>query len=121
MTSKDPVANLGRTLTDAAAAAERRFDDADRIMGGRSPARRDANAVRATFSFPPDDHALLADLQARCLAASFQASKSELVRAGLHALAALPQDALRETIDALTKYQPGRSRWTAPDTPAPRS
>ncbi len=114
MTSKDPVDNLGRTLTDAAAAAERRFDDADRIMGGRSPARRDANAVRATFSFPPSDHALLGDLQARCLAASFQASKSELVRAGLHALAALPPDALREAIGTLNKYQPGRARWAAP-------
>lgn len=118
MTSEDPLGNLGRSLAAESAAVEERFDSADRLAAAPPPAK---TAVRASFSFPPSDHALLATLQERCLAASFQASKSELVRAGLHALAALPPDALRQAIDALTKYQPGRSRWTAPDTPAPRS
>ena len=114
MTSADPLGNLGRSLAAESAAVEQRFDTADRLA--TPPAK---TAVRANFSFPASDHALLADLQDRCLAASFQATKSELVRAGLHALAALPPEGLREAVGALKKYQPGRSRWAAPDTPTP--
>jgi len=118
MTPKDPlVGNLGSSLAAESAALEQRFDTADRLAGAPLPAE---TAVRATFSFPRSDHALLADLQARCLAAQVQVSKSELVRAGLHALAALPPEALRAAVGTLKKYQPGRSRWTAPDTPSPR-
>ncbi len=116
MTSEDPLGNLGRSLAAESAAVEQRFDTADRVAAAPPPAQ---TAVRATFSFPRSDHALLADLQARCLAASTQASKSELVRAGLHALAALPPEALREAIGTLQKYQHGRSRWAAPDAPGP--
>lgn len=114
MTVKDPLGNLGRTLADEGAAVEQRFDRAARVAAPRPPAK---TAVRATFSFPPDDHALFAELQARCLAASCHATKSELVRAGLHALAALRPDALREAVGALEKLRPG----FAPAHPPPRS
>lgn len=117
MTPKDPLGNLGNSLAAESAALEQRFDTADRLAGAPPPAE---TAVRATFSFPRSDHALLADLQGRCLAASVQASKSELVRAGLHALAALPPEALCEAVGTLKKYRPARgARWVVPDTPSP--
>lgn len=114
MTLEDPLGNLGRSLADESEAVEQRFDQAARVASPRPPAK---TAVRASFSFPPDDHALFAELQARCLAASFHATKSELVRAGLHALAALPPDALREAVGALEKLRPG----FAPASPSSRS
>ncbi|MDE0248094.1 MAG: hypothetical protein OXO56_09235 [Gammaproteobacteria bacterium] len=118
MTPKDPLGNLGNSLAAESAAVEQRFDTADRLAGAPPPPE---TAVRATFSFPPSDHALLLALQARCLAASFQVTKSELVRAGLHALDALPPDAVREAIGTLKKYRPARgARWTAADTPSPQ-
>ena len=43
------------------------------------------------------------------------------LRAGLHALAAPPPEALREVVGALRKHQSGRFRRAAPDNPSTRS
>ena len=40
---------------------------------------RRGGTIRDTFSFPRDDHRLFEELQQRCYAAGFSASKSELV------------------------------------------
>ena len=113
----DPLSGLDRSLQAETQAVSRRFSDADRFTQPRrrrqpqpKPAHRTAT-VRDTFSFPQPDHELLSELQGRCLADGFIASKSELVRAGLHALARMRPEALRKAIAGLEKRKPGpRSR-----------
>ena len=74
--------------------------------------------IRDHFSFPPDDHALLAELQARCLQSGFAVTKSELVRAGLHILHSLPAAALRAAHGRLQKVKTGRGARSS-SSPAP--
>ena len=107
----DPLSGLDRSLQAETQAVNQRFRDADRFTQPRrhsrpKPAVR-AATVRDTFSFPQPDHELLSKLQGRCLADGFIASKSELVRAGLHALSRMRPQALRQTVEALEKLKPG--------------
>ena len=107
----DPLSGLDRSLQAETQAVNQRFRDADRFTRPRrqrqpKPASR-AVTVRDTFSFPQPDHELLSELQGRCLADGFIASKSELVRAGLHALARMRPQALRQAVDVLEKLKPG--------------
>ncbi len=62
-----------------------------------------ARLVRDSFTMPEQDFALIATLKARALAGQREAKKSELLRAGLHALMALDGDTL---IGALGRLQP---------------
>ena len=113
----DPLSGLDRSLQAENQAVNRRFSDADRFTQPRrrrqpqTKLARHSTTIRDTFSFPQPDHELLSELQGRCLADGFIASKSELVRAGLHALARMRPEALRQAIDGLEKRKPGpRSR-----------
>ena len=124
-TRKDPLSGLGRSLDAESEAVQKRFTDADRFTSAPpappatppEPApqprpQRQRGAVRDTFSFPRDDHRLFQELQQRCYAAGFSASKSELVRAGLHALAGMSPGAFADAFSGLEKLKPG---------PAPRT
>ena len=115
MTKKtDPLDRLALSLEDESAAVQRRFNDADRFTQGKrpGPARSApaARAVRDAFSFPPADHGLIADLQNRCLAGGANATKSQIVRAGLHALTDLPLEPLLAYIARLEQLRQGRPR-----------
>ena len=66
--------------------------------------------VRDGFTMPADDFALIAELKARALAAQRAAKKSELLRAGLHALAALDKAALVAALDRLAPVKTGRPK-----------
>lgn len=119
-TRKDPLSGLGRSLDAESEAVQQRFTDADRFTSA-PPARpatppgpapqpgrqRKGGTVRDTFSFPRDDHRLFKELQQRCYAAGFSASKSELVRAGLHALAGMSPDSFADAFSGLEKLKPG--------------
>lgn len=106
----DPLSGLARSLDDETAAVEKRFSDADRVTAGkaaRPPQLPRRTIVRDTFSFPRGDHDLIAELRHRCFSAGFSATKSELVRAGLHALAAMPAPTFANTIAGVEKLKPG--------------
>ena len=62
--------------------------------------------VRDRFSFPKAEYAVLDSLKDRAVKAGKAVKKSELLRAGLKALAALPDLAFRTALDAL----PARKR-----------
>ena len=112
---KDPLGGLGRSLDSETAAVRKRFSDADRVTAAHvhSPRQtRTGGTVRDTFSFPRSDHRLIAALQQRCYAGGFSAAKSELVRAGLHALADMSAPAFAAALEAVEKLKPG---------PTPRS
>lgn len=66
--------------------------------------------VRDSFTMPADDWALIAQLKERALAFKRPAKKSELLRAGLQALAALPDAKLKSALDSLLPLKPGRPK-----------
>ena len=69
-----------------------------------------AKLVRDGFTMPEADFALIAGLKARALGARRVAKKSELLRAGLHALAALDAAGLVVALDRLEPVKTGRPK-----------
>ena len=119
----DPLRGLDASLDAEHSAVAKRFRDAERFTQGlpeaasiskdiappSSPAAASRSTVRDAFSFPVDDHAKIRELQARCIAGGWSATKSEIVRAGLYALAGLNDATFRRTLDGLEKLKPGRA------------
>lgn len=66
--------------------------------------------VRDGFTMPEADYALLKELKQRLHGVSREAKKSELLRAGLQALALLDAPALAAALDRLTPVKTGRPR-----------
>ena len=66
--------------------------------------------VRDSFTMPEGDFALIATLKARLLAAKRETKKSELLRAGLHALAALDRASLLAALNDLAPVKVGRPK-----------
>lgn len=123
--SKDPLSGaLTKSLHDESASVDERFERADRLLGGAGQGsrpvrhakprpRKKVPVVRDTFSFPEFDYALLSELQQRCLDSGHSASKSELVRAGLKALALMKPPELLKATRAVEKLKPGRGRGSS--------
>lgn len=66
--------------------------------------------VRDSFTMPDADFALIAVLKERALGAGRPAKKSELLRAGLQALAALDAKKLRVALERLEPIKVGRPK-----------
>ena len=66
--------------------------------------------VRDSFTMPEADFALIATLKARALSAQRVVKKSELLRAGLHALAALDTPTLVAALGQLDPIKIGRPK-----------
>ena len=66
--------------------------------------------IRDSFTMPRDDFGLIAVLKERALSRRRVAKKSELLRAGLHALSALDDAKLCSALNALTPLAVGRPR-----------
>lgn len=66
--------------------------------------------VRDSFTMPEGDFALIASLKSTALVAQRSAKKSELLRAGLHALAALSAKGLVGALDKLEPVKTGRPK-----------
>jgi hypothetical protein len=66
--------------------------------------------VRDSFTMPRADFELVDVLKARALVFHRPAKKSELLRAGLHALAALGDAQLRKSLETLTPLKAGRPK-----------
>jgi hypothetical protein len=64
--------------------------------------------IRDGFTMPAGDYKLIAELQATCLHAGISATKSDVLRAGLHALQKLPPAELKQLLMELEKVKPGR-------------
>ena len=64
--------------------------------------------VRDSFTFPENDYALLAILKQRALSAGHEIKKSELLRAGLSTLAAMPEASLIEALNGVERIKTGR-------------
>lgn len=69
-----------------------------------------AKLVRDSFTMPQSDFALIAALKERALGFKRPTKKSELLRAGLQALAGLNDAALQAALNALAPLKPGRPK-----------
>jgi hypothetical protein len=87
------------------AKAEKPVKDAEAAKDVAKP-----KLVRDSFTMPRGDFALIAVLKDRALGFKRPAKKSELLRAGLHALAALDDAQLQAALDELTPLKAGRPR-----------
>jgi len=68
--------------------------------------------IRDSFTMPSSDYQKIPQLKAKCLKAGLSVTKSELLRAGLHALEELSMKGLREVIQSVEKVKPGRPAET---------
>ena len=97
-----------QTVTDRFAAAEAFLDRQGSPPSQPPPAPPREKVVRDGFSMPAGDYGLIAAIQETCLQAGFAITKSEVLRAGLHALRDLTPEALKERYRMLEKVKPGR-------------
>jgi uncharacterized protein YjhX (UPF0386 family) len=85
-------------------------DKAEKADKGRKPPKLRPVLVRDGFTMPEVDFALIGTLKARALAGGRETRKSELLRAGLQALAAMDGATLRAALDALEPVKTGRPK-----------
>ncbi len=128
MASKSYAGSLAASLRSEAQAVEDRFAKAERAMAPRVPQERNGalgrgetqrkavtsekrspakGRIRDTFSFPPDDHALIRDLRMRCAKGGEILSRSEIVRTALHVLHGLSDEHVLEAVEQIEKLKPG--------------
>jgi len=102
--------SVGAAKSRAPAAPKAASKPAAPAKGVDSPAKPKAKLVRDSFTMPKLDFDLVDVLKERALGFKRPAKKSELLRAGLHALSALNDAALRAALDALAPLKPGRPK-----------
>ena len=73
-------------------------------------AKQRVKLVRDSFTMPRDEFELIAKLKARAVDFKRPAKKSELLRAGLQVLAALPDKQLLDALEALRALKAGRPK-----------
>jgi hypothetical protein len=76
----------------------------------RETAKAKTKLVRDSFTMPQQDFGLIAVLKDRALGFKRPARKSELLRAGLHALQQLTDTQLRGALDSLVPLKAGRPK-----------
>lgn len=64
--------------------------------------------VRDSFTMPSRDYKKITQLREKCLKAGISATKSEVLRAGLHALEEMSIDDLRQIMQSVEKVKTGR-------------
>jgi hypothetical protein len=94
----------------AASKGERRSAAAP--AAAAKPKKQRIKLVRDGFTMPQPDFDLIDMLKARTLEAKRATKKSELLRAGLHALAGLPPERLIALLGGLTAVKTGRPKKT---------
>lgn len=75
-----------------------------------STAKAKQKLVRDSFTMPRGDFGLINTLKERALGFRRPTKKSELLRAGLHALALLPDAKLKVVLDGLVPLKTGRPK-----------
>lgn len=78
------------------------------VLPAEAPKR--VKLVRDSFTMPREDFDLIAQLKARALRFQRPTKKSELLRAGLQVLAALPEKQLQAALEALRPLKAGRPK-----------
>jgi hypothetical protein len=64
--------------------------------------------TRDSFTMPSSDYEKIQQLRSHCLKLGVEATKSEILRAGLHALERLTEEELQKVVSSVEKVKPGR-------------
>ena len=113
---------LSASLKAEDEAVRNRFEKAESLLGEKpqvsdEPAStahvvqespKKERVIRDSFTLPSGDYELIAAVRQRCLKSAININKSEVIRAGLHALMEMPEEALAELVNNLEKVKPGR-------------
>jgi hypothetical protein len=117
MAKKDMKSALGASLKAEERAVRDRFEKAESVIGGGKatlrdqgkPQRNGANkVVRDSFTIPGGEYELISLIKTRCMKAGISANKSEVLRAGLAALQAMPDRDLANLFGKLPRVKTGR-------------
>ena len=105
--------NTTATKHKAAPAKAPASKDGKKIKKGKkanSKAENKVKIVRDSFTMTQNDYAKIAELKQACLKAGVHVKKSELIRAGLHALSKLGASQLKQAITQLEQIKTGRPK-----------
>ncbi|MBD1865585.1 hypothetical protein H6F72_28900 [Trichocoleus sp. FACHB-46] len=121
MVRKSMKSALTTSLQAEDQAVKSRFEKAESLLGDKLPSNSQPMAstpevkeqspervIRDSFTLPSGDYELIAAIRQRCLNSAFNATKSEVIRAGLHALLEMPEEELIRIISNLEKVKTGR-------------
>lgn len=108
-------AALKKSLQAEQKAVQTRFEKAESLLGSDNKKATPApperpKVIRDTFSFPEHDYQLIAQIQARCLQSHVVTNKSEILRAGLKALAGMSDTRLARAVQAVERVKTGRPK-----------
>lgn len=95
------------TMKQVAAKPEKKNKKAKK-SGGKAENKK--KVVRDSFTMPQNDYAKIAELKQVCLKVGVHVKKSELLRAGLHALGKLSATQLKQTIAQMEQIKTGRPK-----------
>ena len=105
---KPAVAARKSATAKAAPAKDEKKHKKDKKAGGKEESK--VKVVRDSFTMPQSDYAKIAELKQICLKAGVPVKKSELLRAGLHALGKLGIAQLKQTIAQMEQIKTGRPK-----------
>lgn len=87
---------------------ESKFEAAERLLQANGSAQQlKTKVIRDTFSMPQPDHDKIRACLARCLSLKITSNKSEIIRAGLHALIELSDSDFRKILQKQEKVKVG--------------
>lgn len=115
MPKKDMKKALGASLRAEERAVKSRFERAETALAGKKsrttsqpPAEAPTKVIRDSFTIPESEYELISRIRKRCMKAGVGANKSEVLRAGLAALEAMPDRELTSLFGKLPRVKTGR-------------
>ena len=118
MNRKDMKGALGASIKAEEQAVTDRFQRAEAIFAEPAEKPETINqepitkVTRDSFTMPSSDYDLISTTRERCLKAGMSVTKSEVLRAGLHALQQLTETEIRDLFGTLEKVKTGRRNNT---------
>ena len=118
MPKRDMKKALGASLRAEEDAVKSRFERAESVLTKRQPASKPGgqengtekadSVIRDSFTMPPDDYESITRIKQRAMKVGIGTNKSEILRAGLVALSAMPDKEFLKLFQGLPKVKPGR-------------
>lgn len=118
-TAPDAKPATSKSTPKAKAPAQAKTPAAQPAAAGKDAKARKPKLVRDSFTFPKDEYTAIEALKERLAKLGQPVKKSELLRAGLKALAAMPDAALKTALQAVPSLKTGRPKAESPEAPAP--
>lgn len=105
---KTPAAKKATPTRSAAGKAGAKATKPSSVV--KPPKAKKPKLVRDSFTIPKDEYGVLAELKRRCAKLEQPSKKSELLRAGIKALAAMSDKGLLAALKAVPSIKTGRPK-----------